>query len=68
MTKILLDSKKYRREIIVNKLIAFDIYDREDERLHQLSLTQLENEYRKVNTKNHPHDGLGSLRIRWKKK
>lgn len=68
MPTIIQHTKKHRREIIVNKLIAFDIYDREDEQLYQIPVTRLENEYKRFLNKSHPHDGFGSLRISWKRK
>jgi hypothetical protein len=52
-----------RRKILIDKLIAFNVYKKEDRHLFELSLTELENEYRKLQHI-HPHSNFGS--IRWK--
>ncbi|MBO1001597.1 Fur-regulated basic protein FbpA [Pseudogracilibacillus auburnensis] len=68
MAHIIQTTDKHRREILINKLIAFKIYKREDQHLYHMSLQELENKYQLFLTESHPHDGLGSLRIKWRKK
>lgn len=68
MEFIVQPTEKDRREIIVNKLIAHNVYQRNNELLDQLPLTELEKQYKRFKSECHPHDGLGSLRITWKKK
>ncbi|KMY49726.1 Fur-regulated basic protein FbpA [Peribacillus loiseleuriae] len=55
-----------RRKILINKLIAFHVYKKEDKHLLELTLTELENEYRIFQAHSHPHGDLGS--IQWTSK
>jgi len=64
----MIQTKEQRREIIINKLIAFQVYKKDDHILHELSLIELERAYNKFLHQQHPHDGFGSLKIRWRKK
>ena len=53
------DEKK--RQKLINKLIFLNVYNKEDQQLHKLSLSKLEYEYRKFKLQNHPHGELGSI-------
>jgi hypothetical protein len=50
-----------RREKLINKLIAFDIFKIEDKQLFELSLSELEYTYRKLKSQFHPHGEFGSI-------
>jgi len=51
-----------RRKKLIDKLIAFKIYKKGDKHLFELSLTELENEYRSLRSHCHPHNGFGSIK------
>ncbi len=53
------DEKK--RQKLINKLIFLNVYKKEDQQLHSLPLSKLENEYRKFKLQNHPHGEFGSI-------
>lgn len=63
MGEVFRKSLEQRRKRVIDQLIAFDVYKREDKHLFELSLTELEFEYRRFMTENHPHSNIGSLRI-----
>lgn len=48
MGNILRKAVEDRRKKLINKLIAFNVYQKEDKNLYNLTLTELENEYRKL--------------------
>lgn len=51
-----------RRKLLIDKLIAFNLYKIEDKHLFQLTLTELESEYRRFFSQSHPHDHFGSIK------
>ncbi|WP_258535557.1 Fur-regulated basic protein FbpA [Bacillus sp. 03113] len=53
-----------QRNSLINKLIRLGI-DQEDGHLYELTLAELEKEYRKSVCRVHPHSGFGS--INWRK-
>jgi hypothetical protein len=53
------DEKK--RQKLINKLIFFNVYKKEDQKLNMLSLSKLEYEYRRFKLQNHPHGEFGSI-------
>jgi hypothetical protein len=55
-----------RRQFLIDQLLAFNIYKKEDKHLFELSLSELEEEYSKFQSHNHPHGSYGS--IKWSKK
>lgn len=55
------DSVEKKRQKLINKLIFFNIYNKEDKRLYELSLAKLEREYRRFKLQNHPHGEFGSI-------
>jgi hypothetical protein len=63
MDEIFRNSLEKRRKRLIDKLIAFDVYKKEDKHLFKLSLTELEYEYRRFIIENHPHSDIGSIRI-----
>lgn len=63
MGEIFRKSLEKRRKRLIDKLIAFDVYKKEDKHLFELSLSELEYEYRRFTTENHPHSDIGSIRI-----
>ncbi|AGK53536.1 hypothetical protein B1NLA3E_08870 [Bacillus sp. 1NLA3E] len=52
-----------RRKKLIEKLIAFNVYKKEDKHLFELSLTELENEYRGFQLYSHPHGDFGSIQF-----
>jgi hypothetical protein len=65
MGNILRNGVEQRRKTLINILLSFEIFDSE-EQLLKLSLTELENEYKRLKSNSHPHSDAGS--IHWKKK
>lgn len=51
-----------RRKILIEKLITFRVYKKDDKQLFELSLTELENEYKAFRSYCHPHNDLYSIR------
>jgi hypothetical protein len=66
MGKILRQAVENRRWELINKLIAFGVYKKEEQHLFELSLTDLENEFRNFIGDQHPHSEIES--IHWVKK
>jgi len=54
------DEKK--RKKLINKLIFFNVYNKEDQQLYNLPLSKLEYEYRRFKLQNHPHGEFGSIK------
>lgn len=46
----------------MNILVTFGVYQKEDKQLYELSLTDLEKEYNKFISNEHPHSEIGSIR------
>jgi hypothetical protein len=53
------DEKK--RQKLINKLIFFNVYNKDDQQLYDLPLWKLEYEYRRYKLENHPHGEFGSI-------
>ena len=54
------DEKK--RQKLINKLIFLNVYKKEDQQLYELSLSKLENQYRRYKLQNHPHGEFGLIK------
>ncbi len=50
------------RKSLIEKLIAFNVYKKDDKHLFELTLSELENEYKKFLSKSHPHGDYGSIK------
>lgn len=50
-----------RRKRLIEMLIAFNIYKKDDKQLFELTLSELENEYRQFLSNSHPHGEYGSI-------
>ena len=61
MGEILRKAVEDRRKKLIDKLIAYKIYKKDDKHLFELSLTELENEYRNSRSYCHPHSDFGSI-------
>jgi hypothetical protein len=61
MGKILRKAVESRRLELINKLIAFGVYKKEEQHLFELSLTDLENEFKKFIGDQHPHSEIESI-------
>ena len=55
------NSIEKRRQKLIDKLIAFNIYQEEDKKLYELSLSKLQYEYRKFQSQYHPHGEFSSI-------
>jgi hypothetical protein len=64
MENILRNAVERRRKKLINILLTFKIFDSE-EQLSKFSLTELEDEYKRLKSNSHPHSDTGS--IKWKK-
>ncbi|MBP3038440.1 Fur-regulated basic protein FbpA [Bacillaceae bacterium Marseille-Q3522] len=61
MSNILRQAVETRRKEIINKLITFNVYKKDDKHLYELSLSKLEHEYKKIQAEVHPHSEFGSI-------
>ena len=66
MGDILRKAVEVRRKELINSLIVFNLNQEENQHLFELTLTELENEYRKLQSQGHPHSGLST--IQWQRK
>jgi hypothetical protein len=66
MGKILRQAVENRKLELINKLIAFGVYKKDELHLFELSLTDLENEFSNFIRDLHPHSEIES--IHWVKK
>ncbi|MFJ8235596.1 Fur-regulated basic protein FbpA [Ureibacillus sp. NPDC094379] len=64
MGEILRKAVEDRRKNLINKLITFNVYQKDDKRLWNLTLSELEYEFGRLKSKSHPHHDIGS--IKWK--
>ncbi len=62
MSNILRFDEEKRRKELINKLIAYGVYKVDKTHLFQLSLTDLEKEYKRLQEDVHPHCASG---LRW---
>ncbi len=58
-------SVENKRNRLINDLIALNVYKKDDRQLFELSLCELEIEYRRLQSKKetHPHSDFGSIRL-----
>ena len=61
MGEILRKAVEDRRKKVINTLITYHLNQEENQYLFDLSLTELENEYRKLQSQGHPHSALSSI-------
>ncbi|MGM0851240.1 MAG: Fur-regulated basic protein FbpA [Bacillota bacterium] len=64
MGKILQEAIHNRRNELINKLIVHNIFKKGDKQLFELTLQELEDEYKYLQKECHPHSDVGS--IHWK--
>jgi len=67
MGNILREAVENKRKKLIETLIAFNVYKREDKHLFELSLTELQNEYKAFKALQHPHCNFGSIKLANKK-
>ena len=67
MGEILRKAVEDRRKKLIDKLIAYKVYKKDDKHLFELSLTELEKEYKNFQSYCHPHNDFGSLQWKGKK-
>lgn len=65
MGEILQETLQKRRDELVNKLIFHNIFTKGNKQLFELTLQELEEEYKYIKEGCHPHSDIGS--IHWKK-
>jgi len=68
MGEILRNAVEKRRQSLIDKLIAFQTYKKDNKHLFELSLTELENEYKTLQQLCHPHNNFDSIKIPGKKR
>ncbi len=66
MGKILQDAMHKRKNELINKLIAHNLFKKGDKQLFELTLQELEDEFKHIQGECHPHNDVGS--IQWKKR
>lgn len=64
MGKIFQEAIHNRRNELINKLIVHNIFKKGDKQLFELTLQELEDEYKYLQKECHPHSDVGS--IHWK--
>lgn len=67
MGNILRKAVEDRRKKLIDKLITFKIYKKDDKHLFELSLKELENEYRTFQSYCHPQNDFGSIKWTYQK-
>lgn len=55
------NSVEERRQKLINKLVALNIYKKEDQKLNQSSYSKLQYEYRNYQAQYHPHGEFNSI-------
>lgn len=55
------NNKEKRRQKLINLLILFNVYKKDDQLLYEMTLARLEYEYKRYNLLNHPHGEFGSI-------
>ncbi|WP_066383378.1 Fur-regulated basic protein FbpA [Neobacillus mesonae] len=55
------NSVEKRKQKLINKLVFFNVYDKEDKQLYEMSLSKLEYEYRRFKLQSHPHGEFSSI-------
>ncbi|WML52510.1 Fur-regulated basic protein FbpA [Neobacillus sp. PS3-12] len=54
-------NEEKKRTKLINKLIFFNVYNKDDQQLYDWPLWKLEYEYRRYKLENHPHGEFGSI-------
>ncbi|WP_394234020.1 Fur-regulated basic protein FbpA [Niallia oryzisoli] len=62
MGKFFQEGIEKKRKNIINKLIFFNVYHKDDKKLYELSLPELVYEYRKFQLESHPHGEFSSIK------
>ncbi|MGE8205581.1 Fur-regulated basic protein FbpA [Heyndrickxia sp. NPDC080065] len=62
MGKFLKEAVENRRNELISKLIEHDQYKKDGKHLFELTLSDLEYEYFKIQSQVHPHSGIDSIR------
>lgn len=60
---LLREAVEKRRKELINKLIEVNHFKKEEKHLFELTLSELENEYFKVQSNEHPHTGMDSVKF-----
>ncbi|WP_341357934.1 Fur-regulated basic protein FbpA [Rossellomorea sp. y25] len=64
MGEILQEAIQNRRNELINKLIIHNIFKKGHKQLFELTLQELEDEFKYIQQESHPHSDVGS--IQWK--
>ncbi|MBA9026409.1 Fur-regulated basic protein FbpA [Peribacillus huizhouensis] len=62
MGDILRRAVEEKRQRLIDQLVAFKVIKEDDKHLFELSLTELENEFRKFQLDSHPHGEYSSIK------
>ena len=57
------NKKEKRRQKLINKLIFFNVYKKDDKQLYELSVLKLDSDYKKFKSQYHPHGEFGSIQF-----
>ncbi|WP_064093472.1 Fur-regulated basic protein FbpA [Rossellomorea aquimaris] len=68
MGQISQEAVEKRRQELINKLLIYNVYKKEDRQLFELTLLELETEYKLRQKQQHPHSDYGSIQWRTCKK
>lgn len=55
------NNKEKRRQKLINLLILFNVYKKDDKLLQEMTLAKLEYEYRRYSLQSHPHGEFGLI-------
>ncbi|MBY0098160.1 Fur-regulated basic protein FbpA [Mesobacillus maritimus] len=55
------NNKEKRRQKLINLLVLFNVYKKDDKQLYEMTLARLEYEYSRYKLQNHPHGEFGSI-------
>jgi hypothetical protein len=61
LSNILRRAVEDKRNKIIEKLIRLNVYKKEDQNLYDLTLSELEREYKRFQANSHPHDNIESI-------
>jgi len=61
MGEILRKAVEDRRKNLINKLIIFNVYQKDDKLLWNLTLSELEYEFKRLHSQSHPHCNIGAI-------
>lgn len=55
-------AEENRRKVLIDRLMIMGVFKHRGKHLFELSLRELESQYRRVKSTSHPHSQMGSIR------